>query len=127
MWSLHSIAIRSLFDGRGCEPITNRILIVKLQLVYSYSSARTEALLKSSSEIILWHLDVLLKESVIWKINASIWFRWMKKKTSSLIEDNDKMQRAYTRRNPKRHISLVSLLLWCKVVAMCYFVRPLGL
>ena len=30
----------------------------------SYSSARTEVLQKSSFEIILWHLNVLLKESV---------------------------------------------------------------
>ena len=32
---------------------------------------------------------MLLKESVDMEnmINASIWFRWMKKKTSSLIED----------------------------------------
>ena len=37
---------------------------MKLQLVYSYSSTGSETLLKSSSEIILWRLDVLLKESV---------------------------------------------------------------
>ena len=63
------------------------------------------------------------------KINVSIWFRWMKKKTSSLIEDKgkDKAQRAHTRRNPKRHIPLVSLLLWCKMVAVCCFVWALGL
>ena len=30
----------------------------------SYSSTGTEALLKSSCEIILWHLNMLLKESV---------------------------------------------------------------
>ena len=30
----------------------------------TYSNAGTEALLKSSSEIILWHLNMLLKESV---------------------------------------------------------------
>ena len=54
---------------------------------------------------------------------------WMNKKTSSLIEDkrNDKAQRAYTHWNPKRHIPLVSLLLWCKMVAMRCLVWPLGL
>ena len=30
----------------------------------SYSSTRTKALQKSSTEIILWHLNMLLKESV---------------------------------------------------------------
>ena len=72
---------------------------------YSSSSARTEALLKSSSEIILWRLNMLLKESIdMENINTSIWFRWDKTK--------DKVQsRTYTCRNPKRHIPLVSLLL----------------
>ena len=53
----------------------------------------------------------------------------MKKKTSSLIEDKrkDKEQTAHTRRNPKRHIPLVSLLLWHKMVAVHCFVWPLGL
>ena len=53
----------------------------------------------------------------------------MKKKTSTLIEDKrkDKAQRAHTRRNPKRHISLVSLLLWRKMVAVRCFVWALGL
>ena len=56
---------------------------------------------------------------LIRKINTSIWFRWMKK-TSSLIEDTrkDKAQRAHTRRNSKRHIQLVSLLLLRKMVAV---------
>ena len=51
------------------------------------------------------------------------------KKTSSLIEDErrDKTQRTYTCRNPKRHIPLVSLLLWRNMVAMRYFVWPLAL
>ena len=51
------------------------------------------------------------------------------KKTSSLIEDKrkDKEQRAYTHWNPKRHIPLVSLLLWCKMVAVRCFVWPLSL
>ena len=71
---------------------------------------------------------MLLKESVDTENNASIWFRWMKK-TSSLIEDKrkDKAQRANTRRNPKRHIPLVSLLLWRKMVAVRCFVWALGL
>ena len=49
--------------------------------------------------------------------------------TSSLIEDKrkDKAQRAHTRRNPKRHIPLVSLLLLRKMVAVHCFVWPLGL
>ena len=44
---------------------------------------------------------------LIRKINELIWLRWMKKKTSNLIEDKriDKVQRAYTHRNPKKHIS----------------------
>ena len=66
---------------------------------------------------------------LIRKINALIWFRWMKKKASSLIEDKrkDKALRAYTRRNPKRHIPLVILLLWHKMVAMRCFIWPLAL
>ena len=63
---------------------------------------------------------MLLKESVDTEINASIWLCWMMmKKTSSLIEDKrkDKAQRAHTRRNPKRHTPLVSLLLWRKMMA----------
>ena len=39
----------------------------------------------------------------------------------------DKAQRAHTRRNPKRHIPLVSLLLLRKVVAVHCFIWPLGL
>ena len=50
----------------------------------------------------------------------------MKKDEDNLIEDKrkDKVQRAHTRRNPKRHIPLVSLLLWHKMVAMCCFIWP---
>ena len=46
-----------------------------------------------------------------------------------VIEDKrkDKAQRTHTRWNPKRHIPLVSLLLWRKIVAMHCFVWPLGL
>ena len=31
---------------------------------------------------------------------------------------NNEAQKPHTRRNPKRHISLVSLLLWCNMVAI---------
>ena len=50
----------------------------------------------------------------------------MKKK--NLMEDkrNKEAQRPHTCQNPKRHISLVSLLLWHKMVAVC-FVWALGL
>ena len=111
--------------------VTNLLRTLELQIsskCTSYSSARTDALMKSSYEIYLWHLNVLLKERVIWKINALIWFCWMKK-TSSLIEDKrkDKAQRAYMHRNPKRHIPLVSLLLWSKMVAVLSFTWPLAL
>ena len=65
---------------------------------------------------------------LIQKINASVWLRWMKK-TSSLIKDKrkDKAQRAYTCLNPKRHIPLVSLLLWHKMVTVRCVVWPLAL
>ena len=51
------------------------------------------------------------------------------KKTSSLIEDKrkHKAQRAHTRQNFKKHIPLVSLLLWRKMVAVHCFVWRLGL
>ena len=70
-----------------------------------------------------------LKKVLMQKINASIWFRCKKKKTSSLIEDErrDKAQWTYTRRNPKKPIPPVSLLLWRKIVAVCRFVWPLAL
>ena len=58
---------------------------------------------------------MLLKEIVDMENNALIWFRWMKKKTSSLIEDKRK-DKAHTRWNPKRHIPPVSSLLWHKMV-----------
>ena len=65
---------------------------------------------------------------LIRKVNALIWFCWIKK-ASSLIEDErkDKAQRTYTRRNPKRHMSLVSLLLWRRMVAVHCFIWPLAL
>ena len=45
------------------------------------------------------------------------------------IEDKrkDKAHRAYTRRNPKKHIPPVSLLLWHKMVTVRCFVWALGL
>ena len=48
------------------------------------------------------------------------------KEDNSLIEDErkGKAQRAYTPRNPKRHIPLVSLLLWRKMVTVYCFVWP---
>ena len=51
------------------------------------------------------------------------------KKKKSLMENkrNDEVQRPHTRRNPKRHISLVSFLLYCKMVAICCFIWALGL
>ena len=71
MRSPYSIAIsppRSSIDGHDRESIANRIPIANLQIssyhISQYSSATTEALLKSSSEINLWHLYMLLKESV---------------------------------------------------------------
>ena len=42
-------------------------------------------------------------------------------------EKNNGVQRPHTRRNPKRHISLVSLLLWRKIAAVQCFVWRLGL
>ena len=57
------------------------------------------------------------------KINASIWFYCIKKKMTSFIEDKRK-DKAHTHWNPKRHIPLVSLLFWHKMVAMHYFIWP---
>jgi len=42
-------------------------------------------------------------------------------------ERNNEAQRPHAHQNPKRHISLVSLLLWCKTVAVRCFVWHLGL
>ena len=66
---------------------------------------------------------------LIRKINVLIWFQFLKKKTTNLIEDKrkDKAQREHTHWKPKRHIPLVNLLLWHKMVAVHYFVWPLGL
>jgi len=57
------------------------------------------------------------------KIYALIWFD-MKKRKKSLMEDKRKYKawREHTCWNSKRHISLVNLLLWCKIVAVCCFV-----
>ena len=45
---------------------------------------------------------------------------------NSLTEDKrkDEVQRAHTHRNPIRHIPLVSLLLWRKMVAVRCFIWP---
>ena len=50
-------------------------------------------------------------------------------KQPDLIEDKrkDKAHRAHTRRNPKRRIPPVSLLLWRKMVTVHCFVWALGL
>ena len=50
----------------------------------------------------------------------------MLKMMTSLIEDKriNKAQRVHTHRNPERHMPLVSLLLWHKMVATRCFVWP---
>jgi len=40
---------------------------------------------------------------------------------------NNEVQSLHTRRNSKRHISLVNLLLWHKMVAIRYLIWALGL
>ena len=49
-----------------------------------------------------------------------------RRKKTKLIEDKrkDKVQRAHTHWNPKRHVPLVSLLLWRKMVAVHCFIWP---
>ena len=76
------------------------------------SSAVTETLLKSSSEIILWHL----KENVDTE-NYCLNMVSLDKEEDKQPEHErkDKAQRACTHWNPKRHIPLVSLLLWHKM------------
>ena len=51
----------------------------------------------------------------------------MKKKSLMKDKRNNEVQRPHTRRNHKRHISLVSLFLWRKMVAIHCFVWALGL
>ena len=65
---------------------------------------------------------------LIGKIPQYVFIAWRRKKIS-LIEDKrkDETWRAHTRWNPKRHIPLVSLLLWLKMVAVHCFVWPLAL
>ena len=62
------------------------------------------------------------------KIFAFMWFPGMKE-DDYLIEDkrNSKAQKLDIHRNYKRHISPVSLLLWCKMVVAHCFVWPLAL
>jgi len=55
-------------------------------------------------------------ETIIWCSGA----QWK-------IKGTNKAQRPLTRRNPERHIPLVSLLLWHKMVAVHPFVWVLGL
>ena len=70
---------------------------------------------------------MLLKECVGTEINVSIWFHWINNKTSSsLIEDKRKGAEGLYSLEP-RHIPLVSLLLWHKMVSLCCFVWPLSL
>jgi len=70
----------------------------------------------------LWRLDTLLKESVDWK-NQHIDVVSLHERRA-LMEDkrNNEAQRPHTGQNFKRHISLVSLLLWRKMVAVHCFV-----
>ena len=69
---------------------------------------------------------MLLKECVGTEINVSIWFHWIKNKTSSLIEVKRKGAEGLYLLEP-RHVPLVSLLLWHKMVILCCFVWPLSL
>ena len=77
-----------------------------------------------------------MKESAARKINTSIWFCWMKKKTSSLIEDKITvyiamyctfLQRGLQNVKKKRKDKAQSsLLLLQKMVAMCckFYIWP---
>jgi len=67
------------------------------------------------------------RKVLIAKINTSIWLCCKIKK--SLMEDkrNNKVQRPHAHWNRKRHVSLVSLLLCHKMVAVCCFIWALGL
>ena len=56
---------------------------------------------------------------LIGKINSSIWFNCMKMDELDEDKSKNKVQRVHTCRDPRRHILLVSLLLWCKMVAVC--------
>ena len=114
MVSINRLIIRRIKNGRD-------LATYRAVLVPPYSS------LSSLNNFVA--SIMLLKESVDMEINASIWFRWIKKKTSSLIEDKrkDKEHRVYTRWNPIRHIPPVSLMLWRKMVTVCCFVWALGL
>ena len=52
----------------------------------------------------LWRLDTLLKESVDWKVNTSIWFHCMKKK--SLMKDkrnNEGAEAPHSSESQKAH------------------------
>jgi len=61
-------------------------------------------------------------------IETLVWICCMNKK-KNLIEDErkDEVQKPHTYHNPKRHIPLVSLLLWHKFVAKQCFLLSLSL
>ena len=58
-------------------------------------------------------------------MDASIWFRGMKK-TSSLIEYKE-AQRTYTHHNPKKAHPAGEFTIVAQMVAVCCFVWPLAL
>ena len=72
------------------------------------------------------YIIIMIQKFLYRGITTWIWFRCMKK---SLMEDkrNKKVQRTHTHQNPKRHFSLVSLLLGRKIAAVQCFVWHLGL
>ena len=68
----------------------------------------------SALKLMLWHLDT--KENIDWKnLNNNM---ILLNEEESLMEDkrNNDVQRPHTRWNPKRHISLMSLL-FCHTIA----------
>ena len=65
-----------------------------------------------------------LKESVDREVNTSIWFHCIKKEEDKADKRKDKVQRAHTHHNPKKHITQMSLLLWYKIVTVHCFVWP---
>ena len=80
-------------------------------------SARTEALLKSSSEIILWHVNTLLKE----RVDTENECLGMVSLDEEVIEDERKDKAEPQKAHP------TGLLLWHKMVAVHCFVWPLAL
>jgi len=84
---------------------------------------QTSSSIISSASVLNYSTVFKYGKVLIPKINASIWL-W-----HNLLKDERKymMQREHTCRNPKRHISLVSLLLWHKMVVVHCFVWGLCL